>query len=84
MSLKRNILLYVKDVILENTPDLEFAEKIMKDTLAFVIEHEYEKDITISREIEAHLANILRLTALCYDKNQLYDVLERIIQRKDD
>lgn len=84
MSLKKTTFFFVKDVILENATDLGSAEKIMKDTLAFVIEHEYEKDITISREIEAHLASILRIAALCYDKNQLQEVLERIIQRKSD
>jgi len=84
MSLKRNTLFFVKDVILNNTPDLVSAEKAMKDILSFVIEHEYEKDTSFSREIEAHLANVLRLAALCYDKNQLHDVLERIIQRKED
>jgi len=73
----------VKDVILENATDLGSAEKIMKDVLSFVIEHEYEKDVTISREIEAHLASILRLASLCYDKNQFQEVLEQIIQKKD-
>jgi len=84
MSLKKKTLVFVNDVILKNTLDLESAEKILKDIMKFVIEHEYEKDITISREIEAHLASILRIAALCYDKNQFQEVLGRIIQRKDD
>ena len=84
MSLKKKTLVFVNDVILKNTLDLESAEKILKDIMKLVIEHEDEKDITISREIEAHLASILRIAALCYDKNQFQEVLGRIIQRKDD